>query len=113
MSYCQLLVPSALILSIALFENAQPQEGAPAFSAERIRADVKNLSSDRFEGRGIGTLGEERTIDYIASAFKKAGLQPAGERGTYFQTVPLVGVTTGKSATLAAAKGKEVIDFAL
>lgn len=86
---------------------------APHFSIERIRADVKELSSDRFEGRGLGTLGEERTIEYIAQAFAKAGLKPAGERGTFFQTVPLVGVTTGADARLSVTKGKQTIQFAL
>ncbi len=84
-----------------------------AISVDRIRSDVKNLASDRFEGRGIGTLGEERAIGYIADAFAKAGLKPAGERGTFFQTVPLVGVTTGTNATLSAAKNNQSIDFAL
>ena len=85
----------------------------PAISAERIRADVKFLSSDRLEGRGIGTLGEERTIDFIAAEFAKAGLKPAGDRGTFFQGVPLVKVLTGAKATLAATKGGETIDFEL
>ena len=91
----------------------QPQANEPAFSAERIRADVKHLSSDRFEGRGIGTLGEQRAVDFIADEFKKAGLEPAGERGTFFQTVPLIGLTTGPKTTLAAAKGDQEIVFKL
>jgi hypothetical protein len=64
--------------------SAQPPGAdAPAISIERLRADVKHLASDRLEGRGIGTLAEERTIDYIAAEFAKAGLKPAGERGGY------------------------------
>ncbi|MCI0683738.1 MAG: M28 family peptidase [Gemmataceae bacterium] len=90
-----------------------PDDGDPIISADRIRADVKYLSSDRLEGRGIGTAGEERTIDFIAGAFKKAGLKPVGERGTYFQSVPLVKVLTQATATLAATKGDETIRFTL
>src|SRR5688572_27532390 len=89
----------------------EPKEAT--FSVERIRADVKTLASDQFQGRGIGTLSEERTIEYIAQAFAKAGVKPAGERGTFFQSVPLVSVTTGPKATLSAAKGDEKIEFAL
>ena len=102
--------PLALLFLAVLFlprGEAQPQEGVG--SAERIRADVKTLSSDRFEGRGIGTPGEERATDFIATEFAKAGLEPAGERGTFFQTVPLVTVTTGPKATLAAVKGDETV----
>jgi Zn-dependent M28 family amino/carboxypeptidase len=88
--------------------------GQETISAERIRADVKHLSSDRFQGRGIGTSGEEMTIDFLAAEFAKAGLKPAGERGTFFQSVPLVKITTGPKATLAAIQGgKTAIDFML
>lgn len=92
---------------------AAPQVQDPVISADRIRADVKYLSSDRLEGRGIGSAGEERTIDYIAAAFAKAGLKPAGERGTFFQSVPLVKVLTGPKATLSATKAGDTIDFRL
>lgn len=98
---------------LALILASPPQSDQPAISIDRIRADVKYLSSDRLEGRGIGTLGEERTIDYIAAEFAKAGLKPAGERGTYFQSVPLVKVLTGPKATLSATTRDETIHFAL
>src|SRR5690242_3632788 len=84
-----------------------PQEGPPAISLDRIRADIKYLSSDQLQGRGIGSRGEELAIDHIASAFKKAGLKPAGDKGTFYQAVPLVMVTTGPKATLAMSKGAE------
>jgi Zn-dependent M28 family amino/carboxypeptidase len=82
-------------------------------SVDRIRADVKYLAGDELQGRGIGTRGEEVAIDYIARGFAKAGLEPAGERGGFFQSVPLVTVTTGRGATLAAVKGGETISFVL
>jgi Zn-dependent M28 family amino/carboxypeptidase len=82
-------------------------------SVQRLRADVKYLASDRLEGRGIGTRGEELATDFIAAEFKKAGLQPAGERGSFFQPVSLVGVRTGPGATLSAIKGDHKIDFRL
>ena len=78
---------------------------------ERIRADIKYLASAELQGRGIGTRGEELAIDYIAKEFKKAGVKPAGEKGTYFQAVPLVVVTTGTKATLAFTKGGETTAF--
>jgi Zn-dependent M28 family amino/carboxypeptidase len=84
----------------------------PAISAERIKADVAYLASDRLEGRGPGTRGEELATDFIAGEFKKAGLKPAGSRGTYLQPVPLLRVATSPKSTLRATKGDEGIDFA-
>ena len=47
------------------------------------------LASDDFEGRGPATPGEARSIDYISKQFAAAGVQPGGERGGWFQDVPL------------------------
>ncbi len=74
-------------------------------SPGRMRSDVKYLSSDTLEGRGVGTRGEKLAIDYLANELKTAGVKPAGDNGSYFQRVPLVGSTTLPSATLDA-KGK-------
>jgi Zn-dependent M28 family amino/carboxypeptidase len=67
--------------------------------AERIRADVKYLSSDALEGRGTGARGGELAAEYIAKQFKDAGVEPAGDNGTYFQRVPMVGITTLPATT--------------
>lgn len=80
---------------------------------DSIRADLKYLASDQLQGRGVGTRGEELAIEYIAKRFKKLGLTPAGNRGTFFQSVPLVKVTTGPKATLAAIRGEEEVRFKL
>jgi Zn-dependent M28 family amino/carboxypeptidase len=81
--------------------------------AERIRSDVKYLSSDRLEGRGVGTRGEELTVEYISGVFRKAGLQPAGERGSFYQNVPLLRVVTEPTTTLSAVRGEHIINFRL
>ena len=80
-------------------------------SAARIREDVRFLSSDLLEGRGVGTRGGELAAEYIATQFALAGAQPAGGHGTYFQKVPLVGVETGPGAQLSAAAGSKRIAF--
>lgn len=94
-----LLVAATLPLHAAT--TKQPPEAAiPAavrqatatLSAEAIRAHVKFLSSDLLEGRGPGTRGDEIASAYMAAQFEAAGLQPAGDDGTYFQKVSLVGI---------------------
>ena len=56
----------------------------------RIKADVRTLSSDAFQGRGPGEVGEAKTIDFLIHAFSSAGLEPAGDNGGWTQDVPLV-----------------------
>src|SRR5258708_3922391 len=62
--------------------------------AEKIRAHVKFLASDLLEGRGTGQRGGDIAAEYIAAQFALYGLKPGGDKGTYFQDVPMVGVKT-------------------
>jgi Zn-dependent M28 family amino/carboxypeptidase len=65
----------------------------PAIDLDQLLAHTKKLSSDEFEGRAPGTKGEDLSVNYLADQFKKAGLKPGNTDGTYFQRVPLVGIT--------------------
>jgi hypothetical protein len=56
---------------------------------EAIRADMRFLADDLLEGRGTGTRGHEIAARFVASRFEADGLEPAGENGTYYQSVPL------------------------
>ncbi len=49
------------------------------------RADVSFLASDLLEGRGTPSRGLDLAAEYIASQFRRAGLEPVGDDG-YFQT---------------------------
>jgi Zn-dependent M28 family amino/carboxypeptidase len=68
--------------------------GLPEIDKEKIRAHVKFLASDLLEGRGTGARGGDIAAEYIATQFELDGLKPAGDNGTYFQDVPMVGVKT-------------------
>jgi Zn-dependent M28 family amino/carboxypeptidase len=71
-------------------------------SGTRIRAHVKFLASDLLEGRGVGTRGGDLATEYIASQFAVAGAKPAGDNGTYFQNLTLVGVEPQPTTTMSA-----------
>ncbi|HXN24179.1 MAG TPA: M28 family peptidase [Candidatus Dormibacteraeota bacterium] len=79
------------------------QAALSGISPERIRAHVRFLSSDLLDGRGTGQRGGEIAADYIATQFALAGVQPAGEDGTYLQKVPMIGVRTLPETTFGLA----------
>ena len=84
-------------LSLRLAAQAKTpgsQAVAPEIDKEKIRAHVKFLASDLLEGRGTGQRGGDIAAEYIATHFALYGLKPAGDKGTYFQDVPMVGVKT-------------------
>ena len=116
MRLCILIGLAGLVCGIH-WQSSRSDQQPPkdlAISIERIRTDIKYLASEELQGRGVGSRGEDMAIEHIADQFKKAGLKPAGDKGTYFQAVPLVMVTTGPKATLsAAAEVGERIHFKL
>jgi len=92
-----------VIAGLALFAAEGP------ISPARIREDVKYLSSDALEGRGVGTKGGDLATEYLAAQFAKAGARPAGDNGTYFQKVPLVGIDPQPASQLSATfRGKDL-----
>ena len=78
----------------------------PALDLNGLLEHTKKLSSDEFEGRAPGTKGEDLSVNYLADQFKAVGLKPGNTDGTYFQKVPLVGITP-TPASLVFKKGAQ------
>jgi len=73
----------------------------PVFSADKLMGHVKYLASEEMKGRGLGTNELNNAAQYIAEQFKAAGLEPAGNEGTYFQNwTQIVGKKDAKEFTL-------------
>ena len=91
--------------------SAAARSAAASIDPEKIRAHVRFLSLDLLEGRGPGKRGAELAAEYIATQFALAGVEPAGDNGTYFQRVPLYAVHTIEDKTkfsFAPASGPPV-----
>lgn len=69
---------------------------------------IEYLASDELGGRETGSEGHRRAAQYIADAFKQAGLKPAGSQG-YFQPVKFVSrrVVESRSSVAIVRNGKE------
>ena len=77
--------------SLAACATTSPSGGAGegAFDEARLMEHVRVLSDDSFEGRGIATEGETRTVDYLTQQYAAAGFEPGGENGGWTQAVTL------------------------
>ena len=60
------------------------------------------FADDSMQGREAGTIGNVKGTDYIAHEVKRLGLRPAGDSGTYFQTIPLKARFVDSTSTVAA-----------
>jgi hypothetical protein len=99
---------SICIMSLLLWCAASAQETMPArkyLTPGHLKERIAALAHDSLEGRGPGTRGEQRTISYLVSQFKSIGLEPAGERGTFVQNVPIIGLRIDPSAVMIIQKG--------
>lgn len=76
------LMISAALLAVAAAPLAA-QQAEPAFSPNRVRADIEFLADDLLEGRDAGTRGYDLAARYVASRFAGLGLTPAGTQGWY------------------------------
>ncbi len=102
----------SLMLAAWLAGAALPVAAAtPVISVDTLKTVTKTLSDDLFEGRAPGTAGEGKTIDYIRERFAAAGLQP-GNKGSWYQDVPLVELTLKNSPVLTVSGGKTLLSFA-
>ena len=68
-----------------------------------MRQDLYRLADDSMMGREPGSLGNWKATAYVAAEFRRLGLRPAGDSGTYFQRVPLSVVHVNERAELEIA----------
>jgi len=103
---------AVVILSITVL--AQRKSTSPRISESTLRAHVRFLSDDMFEGRGTGARGGEMAAKYIASQLEEIGLKGAGDGGSFFQQVALVGVKADPNTKLIVSgrNDKETFKFA-
>jgi hypothetical protein len=84
--------------------SAQPKPPAPAASgaidADALKQWLTYIASDELQGRQVYTEGLGLAAAYIADHLKEWGVKPAGENGSYFQTVKVVGVKTTSRASV-------------
>ncbi len=64
-----------------------------AVRAQAISARIRFLSDDLLEGRFTGSRGHAIAERYVASELASMGAEPAGDGGSYLQTVPMRGAT--------------------
>ena len=96
------------ILGYASCAFAAPSPApARAISTERMSEIARVLASDEFQGRSMGTTGEDKTVAYLIDQFREAGLEPGGESGGWTQTVPMIRTKLQSPVNLSFRQGSE------
>jgi hypothetical protein len=86
-------------------------KGGACLSAQTpnsVKKHIDFLASDKLEGRGTGTEGGKAAAKYIEKQFKKIGLQPYGDKGTYLQEFP---AKKGLPPSISYVQATNVVGF--
>lgn len=97
-----------IFLSLAFSVSAFAQD----ISVDRLKKDITYLASDKLKGRGTGSKGEKQSATYIAKEFEKAGLQPKGTKGYYYDfTFKQKSDPKDSASKVISRKGKNVVGY--
>ena len=101
----------AMLLLATAAVPAIAKEEPPQIAVETLKTVTQTLSSDAYEGRKPTTPAEDKTTAYIVQRFKQAGLKP-GNKGGWFQNVPLVEINATDVTPLTFTGGKTPVSAA-
>ncbi|QDV22804.1 M28 family peptidase [Aureliella helgolandensis] len=84
-----------------------------AITEDGLRSHIRFLADDLLEGRGPGSRGDELAQLYISTELQSLGIKPAADNQSWYQPVPLQGLTTTPPAKLKITKGADGIELQL
>jgi hypothetical protein len=85
---------------------------AGAIKSPELRDWLTYLSSDELEGRAVFSTGFGLAAGYISDHLRTWGVRPAGDSGSYLQTVRVLGVKTTSRSTVSVTVNGETRTFA-
>jgi hypothetical protein len=81
--------------------------GRDSIAQADLREWLTYIASDELEGRAVFTEGLGLAAGYIQSRLQQWGVKPAGDGGTFLQTVRVAGVKTTSRSSVTVQVGSE------
>src|SRR5689334_6411731 len=113
---CATTAPLATRPAGELPRTHRAEPTSAAISPADLMSRLYQFADDSMMGREAGTRGNVMATDFVAREMARMGLRPAGENGTWFQTVPIFIASIDTTRTLsvdgtALAYGKDWLPF--
>ncbi|HET7632468.1 MAG TPA: M28 family peptidase [Gemmatimonadaceae bacterium] len=86
-----------------------PRPTSPEITASDLRTRLYGFADDSMQGRRMGELGNYKGTTYIAGEFQRMGLKPAGDGGTFFQTVQYGPIGFDSAASRLVIAGRAAV----
>lgn len=104
-----LLLAAVLLTFVSCMQSPIDQVAETTITKESLMEPIEVLSSNEFQGRSTGTVGEEKTVNYLVGKLKEYGLQGGSEDGDFVQDVPLTGQKTAQDAQIEITKNGSTV----
>ena len=83
----------------------------PSITAADLKEWLTFIAADHLQGRAVFSAGLGLAAGYIADHLRTWGLTPAGDAGSYLQTVRVLGVKATSHSTVTVQAGNETRTF--
>ncbi len=92
--------------------HAAPKVGAQPIDVRDLREWLTYIASDELQGRAVFSTGLGLAASYIEDHLREWGVKPAGDAGSYLQTVRVVSVKATSHSSVTVEVGGERRTFA-
>src|SRR4026208_130649 len=104
------LVATLLLAGLSL--SAASTGGRASIKSEDLKEWLTYIASDNLQGRAVFSAGLGLPAGYAVGHLRTWGGAPAGDSGSYLQTVRVLGVKAKSRCTLTVQVGNETRTFA-
>src|SRR5262249_4035902 len=101
-----------VLLAVATARVGAADGGLSSITAVELKEWLSYIASDDLQGRATFSTGLGLAAGYIQAPLKAGGARPAGDPGSYLQTVRVLGVKTTSHSTVTVVVNGESRTFA-
>ncbi|HYH16562.1 MAG TPA: M28 family peptidase [Flavisolibacter sp.] len=83
------------------------QQAMDRIDTNTIRSHIAYLADDRLKGRLPGTEGYQMAVDYVIDQYKRMGVAPGGDKGSYTQKLILRKSLVNNTSAIAVLKDNQ------
>jgi len=102
----------AVLLVCASLPLTAASHGGDSINAHDLREWLTYIASDDLQGRAVFSAGLGLAASYIEQHLREWNVKPAGDNGSYLQTVKVLGVRTTSRSSVTVQVGDERRTFA-
>ncbi len=103
---------AAVAVLVVASAGAASRGGASSFDTRDLKEWLSYIASDDLQGRAVFSSGLGLAASYLEQHLREWGVKPAGDNGSYLQTVRVLGVKTTRHSTVTVEVAGERRTFA-